>query len=95
MVNATRRLLYHWEGDPIPILQKAAWVLTGAEKIAPTGIFFFYSTKHRLIFLLFVAIHFLTVTFNRLSVNYHILSHSQHITSGPHNALKDRVSAGR
>jgi len=54
----------------------------------------FVIVPNRLIILLFVAIYFLTVTFNSLSVNYHILSHSQHITSGPHNALKDRICVG-
>ena len=42
MVNATPRLIYPRETDPVPIVQQAGWapgtVWTGAENLAATGI---------------------------------------------------------
>jgi hypothetical protein len=42
VVNATLRLLYLPEREPVPIVQVAGWpprpVWTGAENLAPTGI---------------------------------------------------------
>ena len=41
MVNATPRSLYHWETDPVHIIQEDEWasglVWTGAEELAPPG----------------------------------------------------------
>jgi hypothetical protein len=42
VVNATPRLLYPWERDPVPIVKEGGWapgqVWTGAENLASTGI---------------------------------------------------------
>jgi len=42
VITVTPRPLYLWEGDPVPVVQEAAWVLgpvwRGTENLAPSGI---------------------------------------------------------